>query len=218
MTLPEFGEKGFKIRGGRNILLEDPEPIDYRAEEATLLTGVNSGGKTTTLDLVAQVYVLAHMGFPVPAEEAVVEPVDRIYYYCPSKNTMNSGAFEGALRKFENVLELDGSKLVLADELENITEPGASARIISGIIEILKEQGGTAVFVSHLAEKIRREANCQIQVDGIEAEGLDGDMNLIVDRTPKKDLLATSTPELVVKKLASRRNSELYDKLVEKFG
>ncbi|KXA95491.1 hypothetical protein AKJ37_06805, partial [candidate division MSBL1 archaeon SCGC-AAA259I09] len=129
MTLPEFGEKGFKIRGGRNLLLEDPEPIDYRAEEATLLTGVNSGGKTTTLDLVAQVYVLARMGFPVPAEEAVVEPVDRIYYYRPSKNTMNSGAFEGALRKFENVLELDGSKLVLADELENITEPGASARI-----------------------------------------------------------------------------------------
>jgi len=33
-----------------------------------LLSGVNSGGKTSTLELLAQTVILAHMGFPVPSE------------------------------------------------------------------------------------------------------------------------------------------------------
>ncbi len=217
MTMPEFDGRGFDLKSGKNIFIDNPESIDYKVEGVRLLTGVNSGGKTSALDLVAQSYVLAHMGFPVPAEEARIEMMEEFYYYRNIKKTMSSGALENILKRFERLLDSEGSKIVLVDELENITEPGASAKIVSGILDILKTDGSVAVFVSHLADKIMEKANFEIPVDGIEPEGLDEDMNLVVDRSPKRDLLATSTPELVVKKLGSRSNSEFYDELLEKF-
>ncbi|MFB6138398.1 MAG: helix-hairpin-helix domain-containing protein, partial [Halobacteriaceae archaeon] len=70
-TLAERGGRGFAIEGGRSPLLDEPrdevEPVDYAVDGVALLSGVNSGGKTATLDLVAAVTVLAHMGLPVPA-------------------------------------------------------------------------------------------------------------------------------------------------------
>jgi len=149
------GPSGFRIVGGRSSLLdvdfENVEPIDYAVSGATLLSGVNSGGKTSTLDLVALVVVLAQMGMPVPAESATVERFEEIHYYAKSQGTLDAGAFEATLRDFGDLVEGADGRLVLVDELESITEPGASAKIIAGILEALDEQDATAVFVSHLA-------------------------------------------------------------------
>ncbi len=217
MSLPRLEKGGFELENGRNLFIKNPQPIDYRVEGVRLLTGVNSGGKTSALDLVAQSYILAHMGFPVPAESARLELLDEFYYYRNIKKTMSSGALENILKRFEDLLDSEKSKLVLVDELENITEPGASAKIVSGILDILRRDDDIAVFVSHLADKIKNKAGFEIPVDGIEPKGLDENMDLVVDRTPKRDILATSTPELVVKKLASQRDSSFYDELLEKF-
>lgn len=217
MSLPRFRENGFEFKKGKNISIEDVEPIDYKVEGVTLLTGVNSGGKTSTLDLISQIFILSHMGFPVPAQEAEIEKVDEIYYYTTGKRTVGTGSFENILKRFEGLISSDKNKLILIDELENITEPGASAKIVAGIAELLEEDGETAVIVSHLAEKINEVAELKVPVDGIEAEGLDEDMNLIVERTPQKGLFAASTPELLVKKLHTQRNSRLYDRLINKF-
>jgi dsDNA-specific endonuclease/ATPase MutS2 len=112
---------------------------------------------------------------------------------------------------------------VLVDELESITEPGASARIIAGILEELAGDETTAVFVSHLAGEIREAAEFEVPVDGIEAVGLEGG-ELVVERSPKKDVLARSTPELIVEKLATHNDGTtaegaepFYDRLLEKF-
>ncbi len=122
---------------------------------------------------------------------------------------------------------------MLVDELESITEPGASAKIIAGILEALSENGATAVFVSHLADEIREMAEFDVTVDGIEAVGLvDGELE--VNRSPVKDHLARSTPELIVEKLATENDGDaavtnggrepagesdpgFYDRLLEKF-
>ena len=86
------------------------------------------------------------------------------------------------------------------------------------------------MFASHLAGEIREVADFPVAVDGIEAVGLvDGELQ--VDRSPKKDLLARSTPELIVEKLAEEadgtsegnevgsqeRDEGLYDRLLTKF-
>ena len=102
------------------------------------------------------------------------------------------------------------------DELESITEPGASAKIIAGILEELAEQGAAAVFVSHLAGGIREAADVSVAVDGIEAVGLE-DGELVVNRSPVKDHLARSTPELIVEKLAGENETSFYGRLLEKF-
>jgi len=53
-------------------------------------------------------------------------------------------------------------------------------------------------------------------VDGIEAVGLE-DGELQVNRSPVKDKLARSTPELIVEKLTEDSDGQFYDDLLEKF-
>jgi len=215
-------DEGVSIEGGRSPLLDVPfaavEPIDYHVDGVALLSGVNSGGKTSTLDLIALVVVLAHMGLPVPADAARVGRIDELHYYAKTQGTLDAGAFETTLREFGDLVTgvaADRETLVLVDELESITEPGASANIMAGILEALEERGATAVFVSHLAGEIRDAAATEIAVDGIEAVGLE-DGELIVDRSPVKGKLARSTPELIVEKLAEDGDG-FYERLLEKF-
>jgi len=219
-TFPTFEGRGVAIEGGRSPLLDVPfeavEPVDYRVEGTAILSGVNSGGKTSTLDLIALVVVLAHMGLPVPAAEARIERVEALHYQAKTQGTLDAGAFEATLREFGSLVAGDRRRLVLVDELESITEPGASAVIIAGILEDLAENDSTAVFVSHLAGEIRDAAETDVTVDGIEALGLE-DGELEVDRSPVKDHLARSTPELIVEKLAAEDGHDLYDALLAKF-
>jgi dsDNA-specific endonuclease/ATPase MutS2 len=223
-TMPEFGGTGFDIEGGQSPLLdvpfEDVEPIDYRVEGVALLSGVNSGGKTSTLDLVALVVTLAHMGLPVPADSARIERIGELHYHAKTQGTLDAGAFESTLREFGTLVQgvdSDRPVLVLVDELESITEPGASANIMAGILESLSERSATAVFVSHLAREIQAAATTEITVDGIEAEGLENG-ELKVNRTPVKGRLARSTPELIVEKLAGDSEDDFYASLLEKFS
>jgi dsDNA-specific endonuclease/ATPase MutS2 len=225
-TMPEFGGTGFRIEGGRSPLLdvsfEAVEPVDYEVDGVTLLSGVNSGGKTSTLDLVALVVTLAHMGLPVPAESARVERIAELHYHAKTQGTLDAGAFESTLREFGELttsVSADRPVLVLVDELESITEPGASANIMAGILESLGERDATAVFVSHLASEIREAAETEIAVDGIQAEGID-DGELLVERSPVKGTLARSTPELIVEKLAEDETGDdraFYESLLSKF-
>ncbi len=223
--------KGIGITGGASIFLENAVAINYNVgvsgmnsctgklkdARVVLLSGVNSGGKTTTLELLAQIVILAHMGFPVPAKESEIGIVEEFYYFGKSKGTMDAGAFESTIKEFSAVAN-NKSKIVLTDEMESITEPGASAKIISGILEELDDNGGMGVFVSHLAESILKNTDRNIRVDGIEAKGLDEHHNLIVDRNPRYNYLARSTPELIVERLARKdKDNEFYGRILRKF-
>lgn len=240
-TMPAFDGEGFAIEGGRSPLLDvdfaDVEPVDYAVSDVALLSGVNSGGKTSTLDLVALVATLAHMGLPVPAERVRLERFGQLHYHAKTQGTLDAGAFEATVREFADLTTGGEDRLVLVDELESITEPGASAKIIAGILEELRDGDVTGVFVSHLAAEIREMADYDVPVDGIEAEGLE-DGELVVNRSPVKNHLARSTPELIVEKLAgeagpasdgsggtrrddgeseAERRGAFYDRLLEKF-
>ncbi|MDP2768015.1 MAG: helix-hairpin-helix domain-containing protein [Candidatus Methanoperedens sp.] len=222
---------GIGIIGGSNLFLENAVPINYavgvshtnsgigklKDARVVLLSGVNSGGKTSTLELLAQVVVLAHMGFPVPAKQSELGLVEEFYYFGKSKGTMDAGVFESTIKDFSAVAN-NKSKIVLTDEMESITEPGASAKIISGILEELDDNNGLGVFVSHVAESILKNTDRNIRVDGIEAKGLDEQHNLIVDRNPRYNYLARSTPELIVERLARKnKDNEFYGRLLKKF-
>jgi len=199
-----------------DVAFGDVDPVDYDVSGVTLLSGVNSGGKTSTLDLIALVVVLAQMGLPVPAERVELERFSELHYYAKTQGTLDAGAFESTLRDFRTLADGETNRLVLVDELESITEPGASAKIVAGILEALDEQAATAVFVSHLAREIEEAADFEVAVDGIEALGLE-DGELVVNRSPVKDHLARSTPELIVEKLADGDESGFYDRLLTKF-
>ncbi len=67
-----------------------------------------------------------------------------------------------------------------------------------------------------MAGEIQAEAAFDIGVDGIEATGIE-DGELLVDRSPVKDHLARSTPELIVEQLARESETAFYRRLVAKF-
>ncbi|MCX8206806.1 MAG: DNA mismatch repair protein MutS [Methanothrix sp.] len=210
LTMPELIDApGIGFRDGRHLFIQNPEPVSYTlgasggpeySERAAILSGVNSGGKTSLLELMAQIAILAHMGLPVPASECRISIFEELYFFAKSSGTLSAGAFESTMRKLSAVAT-EKQKLVLADEMEAITEPGASARIIASILDMVHENGSVALFVSHLAEEIRRFSKTALRVDGIEAEGLDDNNNLILSRSPRYNHLARSTPELILDRL-----------------
>lgn len=218
---PRWGEE-LRLRGALHLALSSSrgsQRVDYRLRQpgrVALLTGANSGGKTTLLETVAQAYILATMGLPVNAREAVLEPVETCYFFS-RQGSMTAGALEGFLTAFMP-LALDGCrKVVLADELESMTEPEAAAAVLATFLEKLNRSGSYAVVVTHAARSILRSAD--IRVDGIEAQGLDERYNLIVDRTPKEDFIARSTPELILQRLMALNHGEegeMYELVLEK--
>ncbi|MGY5853355.1 MAG: DNA mismatch repair protein, partial [Candidatus Thorarchaeota archaeon] len=111
------------------------------------------------------------------------------------------------------------AKLALFDEVEAITEPGSAANVIAGLLEILQSDlKNCTVICSHLAREIKEVTEVPVRIDGIEARGLDENLELVVDRTPKFGYLARSTPELIVERLAKLskgRKKEVYEKILE---
>ena len=160
---------------------------------------------------------MAQMGLPVCAEEATVKLIDEVYFFS-KKRSLDAGAFESFLNTFMPVVITDTHKLVLLDELEAITELEAAVKIIASFIDLIKDSNSYAVIVTHMAPEIMKYI--QIRVDGIEAKGLDDNYNLIVDRTPKMNYLAKSTPELILRMIYQKSDGKLkdiYGQILEKF-
>ena len=220
--MPEMCKHGIAIKSGRHLLIDGvADPVDYglgncadKADQQSiaLLTGANSGGKTTMLELLAHCTILAHMGLPVPAKEAKVGRIESLHVLAKAGGTQSAGALEQTLLQLAEVVSNTNSKLILADELEAITEPGAGARIIAGMLEAAESHSGTCMLlVTHLAPAIIEAAGKELRTDGIEARGLDENLELIVDRTPRRNHLARSTPELIVRRLVERSNGDARD-------
>lgn len=218
--LPELVHHGIWFEEGRHLFIDgEVQPVNYGLglaapkgdrQPIALLTGANSGGKTTLLELVAHVTILAHMGLPVPAQHAFIGRVEALHVLAKSSGTQSAGALETTLVDLAQVVSNIQPKLILADELEAITEPGAGARIIAGMLRAAQQQANSSmVLVTHLAPAILDAyGSDDLRIDGIEAKGLDEHLELIVDRTPKRNCLARSTPELIVRRLVERSSGD----------
>jgi hypothetical protein len=225
-------EEGIGFIGGRNIFLIEDElkgrvkiqNVDYsigrtdleifgaNTSKVVLLTGANSGGKTTLLTTVAQVATMSMLGLPVPAYKAE-SPITNIYLF-RRRTVRKIGSLEHALKSTLPILARGGRKLVLIDEFEALTEPKAIARIVAAFLNNLSKQS-LALFVTHLAGDTIAHLKINFRVDGIEATGIDADGNLVVDRQPTFNRLGTSSPELVVEKLLRTAKSKKVIKTYE---
>ena len=206
-----------------DLALKDQDKIqkvDYeltKKENIALLTGANSGGKTTLLETVSQISIMTQMGLPVCAEHAEIIILDELYHFS-KKRSLDAGAFESFLKVFMPIVTTESQKLVLLDELEGITELEAAVKIISSFIEIIEKTDSFGIIVTHMAKELTQYTN--VRVDGIEAKGLDENYDLIVDRTPKMHYLARSTPELILKRIYENSKGnlkEVYGEILKKF-
>lgn len=231
---------GVGVKSARNMFLVESmlkgrhgevQPIDYsigttpfspegtNGENCAILSGANSGGKTTTIQTLAQIATMAQAGFPVPAEVTHIPIFEEIYFFYKSRGMVSAGAFETTLKQFAEIVVSEKPKLTLFDEVEAITEPGSAANVIAGLIEILQaDPNSSTVICSHLAKEIQDVCDVPVRIDGIEARGLDEKLDLIVDRTPRFGYLARSTPELIVERLAKLtkgKKKDVYAKILE---
>ena len=226
MILDPSGYLGAGFTRGREVELaaklgpEKVEPVSYvvgctpyrpegtSCEPIAILTGANSGGKTTLLKLIAEAVLAAQAGLPAPAEKAWIAPFDKVYYIAKPTGMLSAGALETVLRQLGEIVEeaRRGRRiLLLIDEFEAVTEAHAAARIVAVLVRQLLDSGNAAaVIVSHMADEILEALGPlrdKVRIDGIEAEGLDENYNLIVRRSPRYRYHARSTPELVVRRL-----------------
>lgn len=219
LSIPQLGDE-LSVEGALHLGLEgEGEPVDYPVPDGVaLLTGANSGGKTTLVETLGQIAWLAHLGLPVPAREATVPLLEGMAYY-ERPRQLGAGAFEGFLRTIEDVLLSDEEVLVLADELEAMTELEAAAAILAEVVDRLDDRTAPAVLVTHLAPYILEHVD--VRTDGIEAQGLNEDNELVVDRTPRIGYVARSTPELILQRLRNTAEGErqaLYESMIDRLG
>jgi DNA mismatch repair protein MutS2 len=220
-SIPTFCEHGLAVEDAFHLFIDGtPEPVTYALgtcapkgdqQNLALLTGANSGGKTTLLETLSFVVILAHMGLPVPAKSAIVARVESLHVLAKAGGTQSAGALEQTLEQLARVVSDEAPKIIFADELEAITEPGAGAKIIAGMLLAAEQQENTTtVLVTHLAPAIlQATGRHDLRVDGIEARGLDEHLELVVDRNPRRNYLAQSTPELILRRLHQRNSGAI---------
>ncbi len=189
--------------------------------QIAVLTGANSGGKSTLLEHLCQLALMARMGLPVAGQDVEVPWVDEVHLVT-ARRGMDAGAFETFLKGFLPVVRGDAKRLVLADEVESVTELEAAGRILAFFADKLAETESLGVIVTHMAEPLLANVRtAKLRVDGIEATGLDENNQLVVDRCPKMGVRARSTPELIVQRLVRMANAadrELYGSLLTRLG
>ncbi|MBV0903398.1 MutS-related protein [Haloarcula salina] len=222
LTRPTFveGRKTIAVKRARNLALSDVDsvqPVTYAVGDHSLdldranrppsgdrvavLTGANSGGKTTLLETLCQVQLLAQMGLPVPAEAAEVGLVDTVVFH-RRHASFNAGVLESTLRSVVPPLTESDRTLMLVDEFEAITEPGSAADLLHGLVTLTVDRDALGVFVTHLADDLEPLPE-EARTDGIFAEGLSQDLDLQVDYQPRFGTVGKSTPEFIVSRLVA---------------
>jgi hypothetical protein len=216
LTRPEFVDAdAIAVENARNLSLAaeagDVQPVTYavgdhsldppNGDRVAVLTGANSGGKTTLLETLCQVAVLAAMGLPVPADRAELGPVDAIVFH-RRHASFNAGVLEATLNSVVPPLAEGDRTLMLVDEFEAITEPGSAADLLHGLVTLTVDEQALGVFVTHLAEDLEPLPDVA-RTDGIFAEGLSQDLDLLVDYQPRFGTVGKSTPEFIVSRLVA---------------
>ncbi len=121
-------ESRLEIRGGRHPVVEHfidtpfvPNDLVLDASRRMLIvTGPNMGGKSTYMRQCALIVLLAHIGSFVPAESAVLGPIDRVFTRIGAGDDLAGGrsTFMVEMTEAANILNnATGKSLILMDEI-----------------------------------------------------------------------------------------------------
>ena len=182
---PTFSEKtGIHIQNGRHPVVEQvlKEPFIANPTELTeqqhflIITGPNMGGKSTYMRQTALITLMAYMGSFVPADSAIIGPVDRIFTRIGASDDLASGrsTFMVEMTEMANILHQATDKsLVLIDEIGRGTSTYDGLSLAWACAEWLaKKIRSLTLFATHyfeltvLPERVQGIGN--IHLDAIE--------------------------------------------------
>ncbi|WP_340618776.1 DNA mismatch repair protein MutS [Xenorhabdus entomophaga] len=184
-TCPIMTDKvGIQITGGRHPVVEQvlsepfiSNPLTLSSQRRLLIiTGPNMGGKSTYMRQAALITLLAYIGSFVPAEKAIIGPVDRIFTRVGASDDLASGrsTFMVEMTETANILHnATEYSLVLMDEIGRGTSTYDGLSLAWSCAESLANRiKAMTLFATHyfelttLPEKLEGVVN--IHLDAVE--------------------------------------------------
>jgi DNA mismatch repair protein MutS len=163
------------IKDGRHPVIEASLPagrfvpndihLDQTSHEVLIITGPNMAGKSTVLRQTALITLMAQMGSFVPAREARIGVVDRIFTRVGAMDDLRKGqsTFMVEMNETANILNNATDKsLVILDEIGRGTSTFDGLSIAWAVTEDLVEKNGKGVktiFATHYHELIELARN-----------------------------------------------------------
>jgi len=167
---PEINE-GFAIdiKDGRHPVIEEQLPIgeayiandvflDSTTQQIMMITGPNMAGKSALLRQTALIVIMAQMGCYVPASEAKIGLVDKVFTRVGASDNISSGesTFMVEMNETASILNnLSNRSLVLLDEIGRGTSTYDGVSIAWAITEYIHENKDTkakTLFATHYHE------------------------------------------------------------------
>ena len=156
---------GLKIIGGRHPVVEKSigkenfvanDTLFEENKRILIITGPNMGGKSTYMRQVAHIVLLAHIGAYVPAIEAVIGNIDRIFTRIGASDDISSGHSTFMLEMTEAANILNNAtehSLVLMDEIGRGTSTFDGLSLAWACAVQLAEQNHSyTLFATHYFE------------------------------------------------------------------
>jgi len=156
------------IKGGRHPVVERMNPdggfvsngtlLDRKGNRFLVITGPNMAGKSTYIRQTAVIVLMAQMGSFVPADEAEIGIVDRIFTRVGAGDSLSGGqsTFMVEMTEVASILENASSRsLILLDEVGRGTSTfdGLSiAWAVAEYIHDLDKLGARTLFATHYHE------------------------------------------------------------------
>jgi DNA mismatch repair protein MutS len=149
-----------KIKRGRHPVVESVlEDVSFIANSSEmdanrrvmLITGPNMAGKSTYMRQVALIVLMAHMGSFVPADEAVIPIIDRVFTRIGAADDLVGGqsTFMVEMKDIQTMaLHATARSLVIIDELGRGTSTEEGMAIAQSVIEYLHDHIRCKTLVS----------------------------------------------------------------------
>ena len=164
-----------QIAGLHNVMLCVRQPelpvandVQFNSEgRIAVLTGPNSGGKTTYVQAVGLAQVLFQAGLWVPARAAEISPVDAIFTHFPQLETQQQGRLaEEAARLRSIFLAASAHSLVLMNETLSSTTASEALYLAQDLLAALRAIGVRAIYATHLIELAEHIAEIEASIPG----------------------------------------------------
>lgn len=140
------------LRTGRPPVAND---LDADGRALVVVTGANSGGKSTFLRSVGVAQLMAHSGMAVCAESYRYSVAATLCTHFPREEdpTMERGRFDDELARLSALVDLLGPRaMLLCNESFSSTNEWEGSEIGRQVVHALIDSGVRVVFVTHLYE------------------------------------------------------------------
>ena len=145
----------------RDLFVPNDAHLDHKTCEIMLITGPNMAGKSTYMRQVALLTLMAQAGSFVPAREATISPVDRIFTRIGASDDLVSGqsTFMVEMNEVAQILKYaTKDSLVILDEIGRGTSTFDGMSIARAVVEYIEKKiHAKTLFATHYHELTEME-------------------------------------------------------------